>query len=47
MSAVNNSTNSGTSLWDREWTDAELYKMYDITAEEQAFIAELIREMSA
>jgi site-specific DNA-methyltransferase (adenine-specific) len=33
--------------WDHEWTDAELYKKYGITVEEQAYIAELIREMPA
>lgn len=33
--------------WDQPWTDAELYKKYGITADEQAFIAELIREMPA
>ena len=32
--------------WDREWTDEELFTKYDITAEEQAFIAEIIREMA-
>lgn len=31
--------------WDREWTDAELYDKYDITREEQAYIADRIREM--
>jgi site-specific DNA-methyltransferase (adenine-specific) len=31
--------------WDREWTDAELYAKYGITEEEQAYIAERIREM--
>lgn len=33
--------------WDRTWTDEELYARYDITEEEQAFIAERIREMKA
>lgn len=33
--------------WDREWTDDELYAKYDITEAEQAYIAELIREMPA
>ncbi len=33
--------------WDRAWTDEVLYKMYDITADEQAYIAERIREMMA
>lgn len=32
--------------WDHEWTDAELYKKYGITDEEQAYIAEMIREMA-
>lgn len=31
--------------WDREWTDKELYKKYAITEEEQAYIADMIREM--
>lgn len=31
--------------WDRTWTDEELYEKYGITEEEQAYIAELIREM--
>ncbi len=33
--------------WDRQWTDAELYKKYEITDEEQAYIAEMIKEPSA
>lgn len=33
--------------WDREWTDAELYEKYGITEDEQAYIAEMIREMPA
>lgn len=33
--------------WDREWTDEELFEKYGITEEEQAYIAEMIREMSA
>lgn len=33
--------------WDRAWTDEELYEKYGITEEEQAYIAEMIREMSA
>jgi site-specific DNA-methyltransferase (adenine-specific) len=33
--------------WDRAWTDSDLYKKYDITEDEQAYIAELIREMPA
>lgn len=32
--------------WDRAWTDAELFKKYGVTADEQAFIAEMVREMS-
>lgn len=31
--------------WDRTWTDEELYEKYGITENEQAYIAELIREM--
>jgi site-specific DNA-methyltransferase (adenine-specific) len=33
--------------WDRTWTDEELYAKYGITEDEQAFIAERIREMVA
>jgi site-specific DNA-methyltransferase (adenine-specific) len=33
--------------WDRIWTDAELYKKYGITEDEQSYIAEMIREMPA
>lgn len=33
--------------WDREWTDAELFNKYAITAEEQAYIESRIREMPA
>lgn len=33
--------------WDREWRDEDLYAMYDITEEEQSYIAALIREMPA
>lgn len=33
--------------WDREWTDEELYKKYEIDQEEQSYIAEIIREMPA
>jgi site-specific DNA-methyltransferase (adenine-specific) len=33
-------------IWDREWTDNDLYEKYDITAEEQAYITEMIRPMS-
>lgn len=31
--------------WDREWTDEELYEKYGITEDEQAYIAEMVREM--
>jgi Eco57I restriction-modification methylase len=33
--------------WDREWTDEALYDKYGITPDEQAYIAEMIREMPA
>lgn len=33
--------------WDRTWTDEELYGKYGITADEQAYIAEMIKEMPA
>jgi site-specific DNA-methyltransferase (adenine-specific) len=33
--------------WDRTWTDAELYKKYGITADEQAYIEAMIKEMPA
>ena len=33
--------------WDRTWTDAELYKKYGITADEQAYIESMIRPMEA
>ncbi len=33
--------------WDRTWTDAELYEMYDITKDEQAFIDTVVKEMPA
>ena len=33
--------------WDRMWTDEELYEKYGITEDEQAYIAEMIREMPA
>lgn len=33
--------------WDRTWTDEELYKKYKITKDEQAYIAEMIKEMPA
>lgn len=32
-------------LWDRTWTNADLYKKYGITEEEQAFIESMIRPM--
>jgi len=31
--------------WDRKWTDEALYAKYGITAEEQHYISEMIREM--
>lgn len=33
--------------WDHPWTDEELYAKYDITEDEQAFIADMVREMTA
>jgi site-specific DNA-methyltransferase (adenine-specific) len=33
--------------WDRTWTDEELFKKYKITQEEQAYIAEMVKEMPA
>ena len=33
--------------WDHAWTDEELYEKYGITEDEQAYIAEMIREMEA
>lgn len=33
-------------LWDRTWTDADLYKKYRITRDEQAFIESMIRPMN-
>ena len=32
--------------WDRTWTDADLYKKYGITKDEQAFIESMIRPMA-
>jgi site-specific DNA-methyltransferase (adenine-specific) len=32
-------------MWDRTWTDAELYKKYSITEHEQRFIESMIRPM--
>jgi site-specific DNA-methyltransferase (adenine-specific) len=31
--------------WDRTWTDADIYKKYGITKEEQSFIESMIRPM--
>lgn len=31
--------------WDKEWTDAALYKKYSITPEEQEYIASMVKEM--
>ena len=36
-----------TEAWDREWTDEELFKKYKITKDEQAYIAEMVKEMPA
>lgn len=33
--------------WDRTWTDAELYKKYSITKDEQAYIELMVKEMPA
>jgi site-specific DNA-methyltransferase (adenine-specific) len=33
--------------WDRTWTDAELYKKYGITADEQAYIESMVKEMAS
>ena len=33
--------------WDRTWTDAELYKKYGITPDEQAYIESMVKEMAA
>jgi len=33
--------------WDRTWTDAELYKKYSITKEEQVYIESMVKEMPA
>lgn len=32
--------------WDRTWTDAELFQLYGITEDEQAYIAQMIRPMN-
>jgi site-specific DNA-methyltransferase (adenine-specific) len=34
-------------VWDRAWSDADLYAKYDITVEEQTLIESLIRPMAA
>ena len=31
--------------WNRTWSDADLYKKYGITQDEQAFIESMIRPM--
>lgn len=33
--------------WDRTWTDAELYRTYGVTTEEQEYIETMVQEMSA
>jgi len=33
--------------WDRTWTDAELYEKYGITADEQAYIETMVKEIEA
>ena len=33
--------------WDHAWTDVELYKKYGITADEQAYIEAMVKEMPA
>lgn len=33
--------------WDHTWTDAELYKKYGITPDEQAYIESMVKEMAA
>ncbi len=33
--------------WDHTWTDAELYKKYGITPDEQAYIESMVKEMTA
>jgi site-specific DNA-methyltransferase (adenine-specific) len=32
-------------IWDREWTDRELYKKYKLTKDEISFIESMIRPM--
>lgn len=34
-------------IWDHTWTDAELYKKYGITKEEQKYIESMVKEMPA
>ncbi len=34
-------------VWDRPWTDEDLYEKYDIAPDEQAFVADMVREMPA
>ena len=31
--------------WNRTWTDADLYKIYGITADEQAYIEAMVKEV--
>lgn len=33
--------------WDRTWTDAELYKKYGVTADEQVYIEGMVREIAS
>ena len=33
--------------WDRTWTDAQLYKKYSISADEQAYIESMVKEMAS
>jgi site-specific DNA-methyltransferase (adenine-specific) len=33
--------------WDRQWTDAELYKKYGIAEDQQRFIESMIRPMKS
>ena len=33
--------------WDRTWTDADLYKKYDIIKDEQEYIEAMVKEISA
>jgi site-specific DNA-methyltransferase (adenine-specific) len=34
-------------VWDRTWADEELYAKYGITEDEQAYIAQMVKVMSA